>query len=70
MLLITIASFSAVFTYISKDLSEQLRQQFQNRLYTDIHLAENQIKRLDGNPLEIDSADNPLYKQTKWLWTA
>ena len=24
-----------------------------------------QIKRLDGNPLEIDSADNPLYKQTK-----
>ena len=65
VLLITIASFSAVFTYISKDLSEQLRQQFQNRLYTDIHLAENQIKRLDGNPLEIDSADNPLYKQTK-----
>ncbi|MCY7752958.1 methyl-accepting chemotaxis protein [Bacillus haynesii] len=65
VLLITIASFSAVFTFISKDLSEQLKQQFQNRLYTDIHLAENQIKRLDGNPLEIDSADNPLYKQTK-----
>ncbi|MCY8355853.1 methyl-accepting chemotaxis protein [Bacillus haynesii] len=65
VLLITIASFSAVFTFISKDLSEQLKQQFQNRLYTDIHLAENQIKRLDGNPLEIDSADSPLYKQTK-----
>ncbi|EWH22670.1 methyl-accepting chemotaxis protein [Bacillus haynesii] len=65
VLLITIASFSAVFTFISKDLSEQLKQQFQNRLYTDIHLAENQIKRLDGNPLEIDSSDNPLYKQTK-----
>ncbi|WP_330938043.1 methyl-accepting chemotaxis protein [Bacillus licheniformis] len=65
VLLITIASFSAVFTFISKDLSEQLKQQFQNRLYTDIHLAENQIKRLDGNPLEINSADGPLYKQTK-----
>ncbi|RCK09723.1 hypothetical protein DT075_33595 [Bacillus licheniformis] len=33
VLLITIASFSAVFTFISKDLSEQLKQQFQNRLY-------------------------------------
>ncbi|WFA05712.1 methyl-accepting chemotaxis protein [Bacillus sp. HSf4] len=65
VLIITIASFSAVFTVISNDLSEQLKEQFQNRLYTDIHLAENQISRIDGNVLDIDSTDSPLYKETK-----
>ncbi|MED1738773.1 methyl-accepting chemotaxis protein [Bacillus swezeyi] len=65
VLLITIASFSIVFNIISKDLSEQLKQQFQNRLYTDIHLAENQISRIDGNTLDMDSADSPLYQETK-----
>ncbi|SCA84250.1 methyl-accepting chemotaxis protein [Bacillus glycinifermentans] len=65
VLIITIACFSAVFNVISKDLSEQLKQQFQNRLHTDINLAEDQINRIKGNKLDITSADSDLYQQTK-----
>ncbi|MBU8786002.1 methyl-accepting chemotaxis protein [Bacillus glycinifermentans] len=65
VLIITIACFSAVFNVISKDLSEQLKQQFQNRLHTDINFAEDQINRIKGNKLDITSADSDLYQQTK-----
>ncbi|ASB91102.1 MULTISPECIES: methyl-accepting chemotaxis protein [Bacillus] len=65
VLIITIACFSAIFNVISKDLSEQLKQQFENRLYTDIHLAESQINRIEGNKLNITSADSDLYQETR-----
>lgn len=65
VLIITIACFSAIFNVISKDLSEQLKQQFENLLYTDIHLAESQINRIEGNKLNITSADSDLYQETR-----
>ncbi|MDA7026448.1 methyl-accepting chemotaxis protein [Bacillus sp. CLL-7-23] len=65
VLIITIASFSAVFHIVSNDLSNQLKEQFKNRLHTDINLAENELKRIEGNKLEISSADSPLYQETK-----
>lgn len=65
LLLIAVICFIGLLTIVNSTLSDKLKNELDHRLESDIRIVQSELERIEGNKLEIDGTDSPLYQETR-----
>lgn len=64
----TVSCFVGLLIFSTSTLNEKLSEELETRLTSNIHTIIESMKDVQGNPLDIESADSPVYKETRALF--
>lgn len=65
LLLIAVLCFIGLLTIVNSTLSGKLKNELDHRLESNIRIVQSELERIEGNKLEIDGIDSPLYQETR-----
>ncbi|MGG6310455.1 methyl-accepting chemotaxis protein [Paenibacillus macerans] len=65
LLLVAILCFIGLLMVVNSTLSGELKNELDHRLQSNIRIVESELERIEGNKLEIDGPESPLYQETR-----
>nr|WP_178020916.1 methyl-accepting chemotaxis protein [uncultured Paenibacillus sp.] len=65
LLLIAVLCFIGLLIVVNSTLSGELKSELDHRLQSNIRVVQSELDRIEGNKLEIEGTDTPLYQETR-----